>query len=141
MREAITIAVPAEHVWHAVHEDIKNFTRWTTNVKRVQMVTRAPAGEGSIYRYVLETPVGEHVLEIEHTEWLKPRRCSGEYVRGPVAGTWSYAYSERAGRTRLTYESDYHLTGVLRLMTSAFAPHYAGGVRENLKNLKRYLEG
>ncbi len=140
VRESITIGASAERVWHAVHEDFRNFTRWTTNVARVQMVTRPPLGEGSIYRYVLETPVGEYKLEIEHTEWRKPRRCAGEYVGGPVSGTWSYSYSERSGRTRLIYESDYHLTGVLRLMTGAFAPHYAAGVRQNLKNLKQFVE-
>lgn len=141
VRESITIAAPADRVWHAVHEDLRNFTRWTTNVKRVEMVTKPPPGEGAVYRYRLDTPVGEHVLEIEHTEWRRPRRCSGEYVRGPVSGTWTYSYSERSGRTRVVYESDYHLTGVLRLMTGAFAPHYAAGVRDNLKNLKVYLEG
>jgi uncharacterized membrane protein len=140
VREAISIAAPADRVWHAVHEDVRNFTRWTTNVKRVQKITRPQAGAGTVYRYVLDTPAGEHVLEIEHTEWDRPRRCAGEYVRGPVDGTWSYTYTERAGRTRVVYESEYRLTGLLRLMTSAFAPHYAAGVRQNLKNLKAYLE-
>lgn len=124
-----------------MHEDVRNFTRWTTNVSRVQMVTEPPPGAGAVYRYTLETPVGQHVLEIEHTEWRRPRRCSGEYVRGPVTGSWAYVYSERAGRTHLTYTSDFRLTGMLRLMTSAFVPHYREGVRTNLRNLKQYLEG
>lgn len=140
VREAITIAAPAEAVWQAVHEDMRNFTRWTTNVKRVQAVGRPATGAGSVYRYVLDTPAGEHGLEIEHDEWQKPRRCAGRYVRGPVEGTWSYTYTERAGSTRIVYESDYRLTGLLRFMTSAFAPHYEAGLRQNLKNLKAYLE-
>ena|SRR5579872_1664102 len=138
--ESVSIDAPAERVWHAVHEDFRNFTRWTTNVKRVQKVTSGPPGKGAVYRYILDTPAGEHVLEIEHTEWRKPKLCAGEYVRGPVSGTWSYSYAERAGKTRLTYDSDFRLTGVLRLMTAAFLPHYRNGVRENLKNLKAYLE-
>lgn len=140
LRESVTIAASPDDVWHAVHEDFRNFVRWSTNVRRVEKVTKGPAGEGTVYRYRLDTPAGEQVLEIEHTEWLKPERCAGEYTRGPISGTWSYTYAERSGRTRLTYESDFRLTGVLRLMTGAFAPHYADGVRENLKNLKRYLE-
>lgn len=141
VRESISIESPAERVWHAVHEDVRNFTKWTTNVERVQMVTKPPAGEGAVYRYTLETPVGRQVLELEHTVWDKPKRCAGEYVRGPVTGTWSYTYTQRGGRTKVAYESDFRLTGVLRLMTSAFVPHYAAGVRANLGNLKRYLEG
>lgn len=140
VRESISIAAPAERVWHAVHEDFRNFTRWTTNVKRVQKVSSGPPGEGAVYRYVLDTPAGEHVLEIEHLEWRKPKRCAGEYVRGPVTGTWSYSYAERAGQTRVTYVSDFRLTGVLRLMTGAFLPHYRNGVRDNLRNLKEYVE-
>lgn len=141
VREAISIAAPAERVWQVVHEDIRNFPRWTTNVERVQMVTKGAPGLGAIYRYRLDTPIGRQVVEIEHTEWLKPRRCSGEYVRGPISGSWTYSYSERAGRTRLTYDTAFHLSGVLRLMTGAFLPHYAAGVRENLQNLKAYIEG
>ena len=140
LRESVSIAVPAERVWHTVHEDTANFTRWSTNVKRAELVTEPPFGEGTVYRYRLDTPIGEQVLEIENTEWLRPRRCAGEYVRGPVSGTWSYSYAERAGKTRLTYETNYNLTGVLRLLTGRFAPHYAEGVRQNLQNLKAYLE-
>jgi uncharacterized membrane protein len=140
LRESILIAAPAERVWEAVHEDVRNFPRWTTNVRLVEAVTKPPAGEGTVYRYWLETPIGEQVLELEHTEWRKPRRCAGEYVRGPVDGTWSYTYAERSGRTRVTYESEYRLTGVLRFATGAFAPHYAAGVRQNLESLKAYLE-
>jgi uncharacterized membrane protein len=141
VRESISINAPAEEVWHAVHEDVRNFTKWTTNVKRVQKVSPGPAGEGTVYRYTLDTPAGEHGLAIEHTEWRKPKRCAGEYVEGPVTGTWSYSYSERAGVTKLTYVSDFRLTGMLRLMTAAFVPHYRNGVRENLRNLKRFVEG
>ncbi len=140
VRESISIDSSAQSVWHAVHEDFRNFTKWTTNVKRVQKVSPGPPGEGAVYRYTLDTPAGEHVLEIEHTEWKRPKRCAGEYVGGPVRGTWSYSYSERDGKTRVTYVSDFHLTGVLRLMTGAFVPHYRGGVRENLRNLKEYVE-
>jgi uncharacterized membrane protein len=141
VRESIAVEAPAERVWDTVHQDLRNFTKWTTNVKRVQKVTPGAPGVGMVYRYTLVVPGGEQVLEIEHTEWEKPRRCSGEYVRGPVSGTWSYSYSERAGRTRVTYVSDFRLTGVLRLMTAAFLPHYRNGVRDNLRNLKQYLEG
>ena len=141
VRESISIGAPAERVWHVVHEDVRNFTRWTTNVKRAQEVTPGPPGEGAVYRYVLDTPAGDQVLEIEHLEWRKPERCAGEYVRGPVTGSWSYTYSEREGRTRVTYVSDFRLTGVLRLMTSAFLPHYRSGVRDNLRNLKEFVEG
>jgi len=141
VRESVSIDAPAELVWHAVHEDVRNFTKWTTNVKRVQKVSRGAPGVGAVYRYTLDTPAGEHELEIEHTEWNKPKRCAGEYVRGPVKGTWSYSYSERDGKTRLTYLSDFRLTGVLRLMTAAFVPHYRSGVRDNLRNLKAHVEG
>jgi uncharacterized membrane protein len=140
VRETVSIAAPADRVWHVVHEDVRNFAKWTTNVKRVQKVSPGPPGEGAVYRYVLDTPAGEHVLEIEHLEWRRPRRSAGEYIRGPVTGTWSYSYSERDGQTRVTYVSDFRLTGVLRLMTAAFLPHYRNGVRDNLRNLKRYVE-
>ena len=141
VRASITIDAPAERVWKTVHEDVRNFTKWTTNVRKVEKVTRGPAGEGTVYRYALETPAGDHDLEIEHTEWEPPRRCAGIYSRGPVTGRWSYTYSESGGKTKLTYVSDFRLTGLLRFATGAFVPHYEAGVRENLRNLKEFLEG
>jgi ligand-binding SRPBCC domain-containing protein len=142
VRETVEIRAPAERVWTIVHEDVKNFTKWTTNVSRVEQLTPGPPGKGTRLRYHLEIPggIGSQVLEIEQDVYQKPKRCAGDFVRGPVSGTWSYSYREKEGVTRLTYENDYNLTGLLRFATGAFNPHYVEGIRQNLENLRRYVE-
>ena len=140
MRERIDIMAPPERVWAVVHEDPKNFTKWTTNVSKIEATTDPPTGKGSRFRYHLDIPGGRQVLEIEHVTWNRAKRCAGTYVGGPVKGTWSYAYREIEGGTRLTYQTDFELTGLLRFATGMFVGPFEDGIRQNLQNLKRYVE-
>jgi uncharacterized membrane protein len=142
IHESIEIDAPPSRVWAVVAEDVVHAPRWTTNLERVEKLDDGPPGRGTRYRYHLVLP-GNHKekLEVEQTTWVKPKRCAGKFIKGPVKGTWAYTYTEhKDGTTRLTYEMDFELTGVLRFATGLFAKQYAEGIRHNLERLKKYIE-
>ncbi len=141
IRESVDIDAPAERVWAVVQEDATNAPRWSTNVARIEKLDKDPPGKGTRYRYHLELPGGlKETLEVEQTVYTKPKRCAGRFTRGPLKGTWSYTYSEKAGATHVVYEMDYELGGLLRFAGGLLAGQYAEGIRSNLTRLKKYVE-
>ena len=142
MREAIDIAAPAARVWAVVQEDAENAPRWSSNLAKVEQIDKGAPGKGTRYRYNLNLPGGlKETLEVEQTEYAKPKRCSGVFTKGPLKGTWSYAYTERKdGTTHVVYEMDYELGGFLRFAGGLLAGQYAAGIRDNMDALKKYVE-
>ena len=141
IRETVDITAPATRVWAVVQEDATNAPRWSTSVARIEKLDRLPPGKGTVYRYHLDLPGGiKETLEVEQTVYNKPKRCAGKFVRGPLKGTWSYAYTEKDGITRVVYEMDYELGGLLRYAGGLLAGQYAEGIRDNLARLKKYIE-
>jgi len=83
----------------------------------------------------------KETLEVEQTAYVKPKRCAGKFTRGPLKGTWSYAYTEQKdGSTRVVYEMDYELGGLLRFAGGLLNRQYAEGIRKNMAALKKYVE-
>ncbi|HEV2477767.1 MAG TPA: SRPBCC family protein, partial [Candidatus Dormibacteraeota bacterium] len=97
--------------------------------------------KGTRYRYHLDLPGTRVTLEVEQDVYQKPKKCAGRFIKGPLKGTWTYTYSQRKdGSTRLTYEMDYELTGLLRFAGGLLGPQYAAGIHKNMDSLKRYIE-
>lgn len=142
IRESIDIHAPPERVWAVVAEDVKNAPRWTTNMERVDTLDDGPPGRGTRYRYHLSLPGGQKVqLEVEQDVYNRPKKCAGRFIKGPLKGTWTYTYTQKKdGTTRLTYEMDYELGGLLRFAGGLLGPQYAAGIRQNLDRLKKYVE-
>lgn len=142
IRELIDIDAPPERVWAVVAEDVKNAPKWTTNMERVEKLDDGPPGRGTRYRYHLSLPGGQKVqLEVEQDVYNKPKKCAGRFIKGPLKGTWTYTYTQkRDGTTRLTYEMDYELGGLLRFAGGLLGPQYAAGIRQNMDRLKKYVE-
>ena len=142
IREQIDIDAPPERVWAVVAEDVKNAPKWATNMEKVEKLDDGPPGKGTRYRYYLSLPGGhKETIEVEQDVYNKPKKCSGRFIKGPIKGTWSYTYREhKDGGTRLTYEMDFELGGLLRLATGVFAGQYAAGIRHNMERLKKYIE-
>ena len=129
-------------MWAVVAEDVTNAPRWTTNLAQVEKLDGGVPGKGTRYRYHLNLPGGHKVqVEVEQDAWNKPKKCAGRFIKGPLNGKWSYVYTHKKdGTTRLTYEMDYELTGLLRFAGGLLGPQYAAGIRENLQRLKKYIE-
>jgi len=141
VREVVDIEAPPERVWAVVAEDVKNAPKWTTNLDRVETLDGGPPGKGTRYRYHLDIGGQKVRLEVEQDVWSKPKRCAGRFIKGPLNGTWSYTYTARKdGSTRLVYEMDYQLGGLLRFATGVLGPQYAAGIRKNMQSLKKYVE-
>jgi uncharacterized membrane protein len=142
IRESIDIDASVERVWAVVAEDVKNAPKWTSYLEKVERVDDGPPGEGTRYRYHLNLPGGNKVtLEVEQDVYKKPKKCAGRFIKGPLKGTWSYTYTQRKdGSTRLVYEMEYELTGLLRFAGVLLGPQYAAGIHKNTESLKRYIE-
>ena len=141
LRETVDIDASAARVWTVVQEDVPNVPKWSKEVAKVEQLDRKPPGKGTQYRYHLNLPGGlKETVEVEQTSWVKPKRCAGKFIRGPLKGTWSSTYSETKAGTHVVYEMDYELGGMLRFAGGLLAGKYAEGVRGNMTALKRYIE-
>jgi len=141
LREVVEIQAPAERVWAVVAEDVENAPRWSSNLDRVEKLDAGPPRIGTRYRYHLDLAGHKEKLEVEQDVYNKPKKCSGRFTKGPLNGTWAYTYTQRKdGSTRLVYEMDYQLGGLLRFATGVLGPQYAAGIRRNMETLKKYVE-
>jgi uncharacterized membrane protein len=141
LRETVDIDAPAARVWAVVQEDVKGVPKWSSQVAKVEQLDSKPPGKGTRYRYHLSLPGGiRETLEVEQSTYVKPKRCAGKFIRGPLKGTWSYTYSETKSGTHVVYEMDYEMTGFLRFAGGLLSGQYAEGVRTNMAALKKYIE-
>jgi uncharacterized membrane protein len=141
IHEAVEIDAPPERVWAVVAEDVRNAPKWTTNLERIDKLDAGPPGRGTRYLYHLEIGGQRVSIEVEQDVWNPPKKCTGRFTKGPLHGTWAYTYTKRKdGTTRLVYEMDYQLGGLLRFATAMLGPQYAAGIRKNMGNLKEYVE-
>ena len=141
IREQVDIEASPERVWAVVAEDVKNAPRWTTYLDKAEKLDQGAPGKGTRYRYHLDLPGTRVTIEVEQDVYQKPKKCAGRFVKGPLKGTWIYTYTARKdGSTRLTYEMDYELTGLLRFAGGLLGPQYAAGIHKNMESLKAYIE-
>jgi uncharacterized membrane protein len=142
IRESVEIDAPRERVWAVVAEDVKNAPKWTTYLEKAEKLDQGAPGKGTRYRYHLSLPGGHKAqLEVEQDVYNQPKKCAGRFIRGPLKGTWAYTYTHRKdGTTKLLYEMDYELTGLLRFAAGLLGPQYAAGIRQNMQSLKKYIE-
>ncbi|HEY1455901.1 MAG TPA: SRPBCC family protein [Candidatus Dormibacteraeota bacterium] len=142
LREEVVIDAPVERVWAVVAEDVKHAPAWSSNLARAEKLDEGPPGKGTRYRYELKLPGGHKAtLEVEQDTWNKPKKCAGRFVGGPLKGTWAYTYTQRKdGATRLVYEMDYQMGGLLRFAGGVLGPQYAAGIHKNMESLKAYVE-
>jgi hypothetical protein len=142
LREEVAIEAAVERVWAVVHEDLKNAPKWSGTLKKATLLggSRAAPGKGSQIRYEISLPGWKGAIEVEHRTWTPLKKCAGVFTEGPLEGTWSYTYTHRGGVTRLVYEMDYKLRGMLRFLGGALAGQYASGIRAQMDALKRYVE-
>ena len=141
IRETVKINAPAERVWAVVQEDVVHAPRWTTNLEKVEKIDAGAPRVGTRYRYHLDLPGGiKEKLEVQQDVFTKPKKCSGRFIKGPLKGDWSYTYSETKDGTRVVYEMEFELTGLLRFAGGLLARQYAEGIRENMQRLKVYVE-
>ena len=141
LREEVVIQAPAERVWAVVAEDVTNAPRWTSYLEKAEKLDDGPPAKGTRYRYHLDLAGHKEKLEVQQSVYTKPKKCSGTFIKGPLKGTWAYTYTARPdGSTRLVYEMDYELTGLLRFAGGLLGPQYAAGIRDNMRSLKKYIE-
>lgn len=141
IRETVDIGASPARIWAVVQEDVENAPKWSSNLAGVEKLDGGPPAKGTRYRYHLDLPGGYKAeLDVEQTTYIKPKRCAGKFIKGPLKGTWSYTYTEHKSGTTLVYEMDYELGGLLRLAGGLLSSQYAEGIRKNMAALKKYIE-
>jgi uncharacterized protein YndB with AHSA1/START domain len=141
IREDVSIRVPPARVWRAVHEDLEAAPRWAGYLRSARSLGGRP-GPGWRVRYELELPGGFRAdLVLQYTAWEPPRRADGRFADGPLGGAWSYSYAAEGAGTRLSYEMDYELRGLLRVAGGLLRSQYEEGIRRGMAMLKEHLEG
>jgi uncharacterized membrane protein len=141
VRETVEIDAPVEKVWAVVHEDFRNAPKWTSSLDHVDVLTEGPTRKGTELRYTLSTSGGKQQLEVEHTTVTPGRTVAGRFVKGPIKGTWKYAYAEKDGGTRLTYSMDYEPNGLgARLFFGVIERQVPSDLAKTLASLKKYVE-
>jgi len=97
--------------------------------------------EGAELRYDVKIAGGRTAaltLLVESCE--QPWLCAGRMSGDALGGSWSWSYSERGGLTRVTYESELNLAGLLRFAGAVIERELRSSVRGNLANPKTYVE-
>lgn len=141
VRETVDIDAPVEKVWAVVHEDFKNAGKWTSSLDHVEVLTAGPLGRGTELRYTINTAGGKQHLEVEHTTVTPGKMVSGKFIKGPIKGTWRYAYADKDGWTKLTYSMDYEPNGfAARLFFGIIEKQVPNDLVRTLASLKKYVE-
>src|SRR3989442_8104697 len=116
IRELVEIKAPPERVWAVVAEDVTNAPKWTSNLEKVEKLDDGPPGKGTRYRYHLDIAGHKERLEVEQATYTNPQKCARPFIKSPLKGTRTNTDKHLDdGSTRLVYEMDYELTGMLRL--------------------------
>ncbi len=141
IRESVDIEAPIAKVWAVVHGDFANANQWSSNLERIEVLSEGPFGRGTELRYVIQTPGGKQELEVEHTTVTPGKTVAGNFVKGPIRGTWKYTYAARGDGTRVTYAMDYEPNGfTARIFFGIIEKQLPGDVARTLASLKRYVE-
>ena len=141
IREEVEIEASADRVWAVVHGDIPNLTRWSDNLAHAEVIGGGSVRKGSELRYDVKTVGGRTAaLMLLVEQFDEPRLCAGRMTSGPVEGSWSWSYREDGKITRVVYESELKVEGLLRFAGAVIERDLRNRMRGNLDNLKAYVE-
>ena len=124
--------------------DPSKLADWQTVHTTTEPLTEGPPGPGSRFRERLKPPLrGEFEQVTEFTEFDRPRRLHVHVVEGPfpLDGTWSFEPEPDGSGTRVHFEADGELAGVMRLLEPVVRRFVARQFRGYHRNLRRNIEG
>ncbi len=138
-----TIERPIETVF-AFLADSENTPRWYEAVVRAEKLTAGPVRRGTIYRMVRKLPQGRAENRVEVSELEPNERVTLRSLEGPTPFTYRTTLEPAPGGTRLTLEGTITgegLKGHAALLAPLASTFFKRGMAENLRTLKRVLEG
>jgi hypothetical protein len=135
----VSIAAPADRVWSAVVEDLAGMPSWAQYLKSASVEGGGAPGLGKKIRLDIDAP-GNVALVMQPSVWDRPRRASGDFVDGPITGTWSYDFATAGAGTDLTYEMEVKLGGMLRFAGGMIQGRLDSGIKDAMRRLKEELE-
>ena len=136
--ESVTIASPVEKVF-SFATDLKNNSRWQTDVILTEQISEGPLGEGTTYRLVNRF-MGKHFdSKGVISEFVPNQICSYRFVSGPVGGESSYIFEPVNGGTRFITSGAIELK-LFRSIGFLARRKALRQVRNDLQRLKNILE-
>ena len=135
----VSIAAPADRVWSAVLEDLAGMPSWAQYLKSATVEGGGLPGVGKKIRLDVDAP-GDISLVMEPSVWDRPRRAAGQWVDGPVSGTWSYDFAAEGAGTDVTYDMEVKLGGMLRFASGMIQGRLDSGIKDAMRRLKEELE-
>lgn len=136
---AVSIAAPPDRVWDAVLEDTDRMPSWARYLRSATVEGGGAPGVGKKIRLAVDAP-GDIVLVMLPRVWDRPRLASGDWVDGPVSGTWSYELTATGTGTELVYDLNVKFGGMLRFAAGMIQGRLEGGIRDAMQRLKDQLE-
>ena len=138
--EEIEIRASPAVVWRVVQEELGATETWSLGRIRATTDDGGPPGPGSHIRYELQVGGGNQTLVLKNETWRPPQVCAGPVVEGPVKGSFTYTFRPSGPGTRLRYDLDLQLSGMLRFAGGMFKSQLESNLREALISLQAYIE-
>jgi uncharacterized membrane protein len=135
----VSIAAPVDRVWSAVLENLAGMPSWAQYLKSAAVEGGGPPGLGKKIRLEIDAP-GDISLVMQPEVWDRPRLASGQWVDGPVSGTWSYDFATAGAGTDVTYDMEVKLGGMLRFASGMIQGRLDSGIKDAMRRLKEELE-
>ena len=128
----IEISKPPQAVWD-VATDYPNLPKWTAKVSKVEVVPPGPASVGT------QVTVTRGRITFTQTvkEMQMPERLYTTIVNGPVTGSSTFTLKPTATGTAVEHTLELDLKGMMKIA----GLFIGGGVKKELKMLKRQVEG
>ncbi|MES1170285.1 MAG: SRPBCC family protein [Leifsonia sp.] len=138
----LDIAANPQRVFDFV-ADFATVPQWYSAVRRVDRV-HGTGAQGTRYLVYRDLPGGQAENEVAITSYVSAREVTFASQRGPTPFVYHYVVEPSGTGTRLTLEGSISGAG-LKGPAALFAPlaegHFKRGMRENLGQLRRILEG
>jgi hypothetical protein len=139
LRETIETALPIEQAFAYV-ADWTHQAEWDPNTVTSRGLAEGAPTIGS--RYALEVKMGPRTMPMEYriTELAAPERV---VLVGEGSGVWSedvIRFSQTPAGTRVDYEAEIRLAGLLRLVQPLLGRAFDGIAKGAVRGLKRELD-
>ena len=139
----VNISRPAPEVFAFVAEP-HNMPVWYEAVDHVAKTTDGPTRAGARYDIIRSLPGGQAHNDVELTEHEPNRHVTLESVDGPTPFRYRYTLEPTGQGTRLTLDgriSSAGLPGPIGRLDGVATQAFKRGMRQNLNQLKRIMEG
>lgn len=136
---SVVIERPLAEVWDFFVDDT-NAKRWMPDVENLVKITDGPVGLGTRYHETRVMKGKPHTATMEITAFDERKLYAGTVEEMGVRGTYTYAFSETGGGTRIDLVAEATAKGMAKLMLPLVIGMMTQQDGEQLERLKAAVE-